>query len=63
MTNYELFRRWWHVCVTAESLHQSEKMNDLLKYRLITNLTDFAFDMYRVAAEQLFSEHVEPLEF
>lgn len=63
MTNYELLRRWSHVCAIAETLHQSEKMNDFLKYRLITNLTDFAFDMYRVTAERLFSEPVEPLTF
>lgn len=63
MTNYELMRRWSHVYTIAETLHQSEKMNDLLKYRLITNLTDFAFDMYRVTAERLFSEPVEPLKF
>ena len=60
MTNYELLRRWAHVCVIAEMLHYSEKMNDFLKYRLITNLTDFAFDMYRATAERLFSE---PQEF
>lgn len=63
MTKYELLHRWSHVYATAETLHQSEKMNDLLKYRLITNLTDFAFDMYRATAERLFSEPVEPLEF
>lgn len=60
MTNYELLHRWSHVCTIAETLHQSEKMNDLLKYRLITNLTDFAFDMYFAASERLFRE---PLEF
>lgn len=60
MTNYELMRRWSNVYITAETLHQSEKMNDLLKYRLINNLMDFAFDMYRVSTERLFSE---PLEF
>ena len=60
MTNYELLRRWSYVCTVAEMLHQSEKMNDFLKYRLIGNLTDFAFDMYRATAERLFSE---PLEF
>ena len=59
MTNYELLRRWSYVCTTAETLHQSEKMNDFLKYRLIRNLTDFAFDMYRVTAERLFSEPIE----
>ena len=60
MTNYELLRRWSRVYATAEMLHYSEKMNNLLKYRLITNLTDFAFNMYRATAERLFSE---PLEF
>ena len=60
MTNYELLRRWSHVYATAETLHQSEKMNNFVKYRLIRNLTDFAFDMYRATAERLFSE---PLEF
>ena len=55
MTNYELLRRWSHVCAIAEMLHQSQKMNNLLKYRLIRNLTDFAFDMYRATAERLFS--------
>ena len=59
MTNYELLRRWSHVYATAETLHQSEKMNNLLKYRLIRNLTDFAFDMYRVTAERLFSEPID----
>lgn len=63
MTNYELLHRWSRVYATAETLHQSEKMNDRLKYRLIRNLTDFAFDMYRVAAERLFSEPVEPFKF
>lgn len=63
MTNYELMRRWSHVYAIAETLRQSEKMNELLKYRLIRNLTDFAFDMYRVTAERLFSEPVEPLDF
>ena len=62
MTNYELVRRWSHVYATAEMMHQSEKMNDPLKYRLIRNLTDFAFDMYRVTAERLFSEPFEPLD-
>ena len=59
MTNYELLRRWSHVYTTAEMLRQSEKMNDFLKYRLIRNLTDFAFDMYRVTAERLFSEPID----
>ena len=59
MTNYELLCRWSHVYAVAEMLHQSEKMNDFLKYRLIRNLTDFAFDMYRVTAERLFSEPIE----
>ena len=59
MTNYELLRRWAHLCTIAETLHQSEKMNNLLKYRLIRNLTDFAFDMYRATAERLFSEQPE----
>ena len=63
MTNYELLRRWSRVCTIAEMLHYSKKMHDLLKYRLITNLTDSAFDMYRATAERLFSEPVEPLEF
>ena len=63
MTNYELLHRWSHVYATAETLHHSEKMNDLLKYRLIMSLTDFAFDMYRATAERLFSEPVEPLNF
>ena len=56
MTYYELLRRWSYVCATAERLHHSKKMNDLLKYRLIRNLTDFAFDMYCATVERLFSE-------
>lgn len=63
MTNYELMRRWSHVYATAETMNHSEKMNEPLKYRLIRNLTDFAFDMYRVSAERLIIEPVEPLEF
>ena len=59
MTNYELLRRWMYVCAVAEMLHQSEKMNDLLKYHLIRNLTDFAFDMYRVAADRLFNGPID----
>ena len=63
MTNYELLRRWSHVYAAAETLRHSEKMNDLLKYRLIMSLTDFAFDMYRATAERLFGEPAEPLKF
>lgn len=59
MSNYELMYRWSHVYAIAVTLHQSEKMNGLLKYRLITNLTVFAFDMYRATAERLFSEPIE----
>ena len=59
MTNYELMRRWSRVYAIAEMLYYSEKAEDLLKYRLITNSIDFAFDMYRVVAERLLNEPTE----
>ena len=62
MTNYELMHRWSRVYSVAEMLRHSEKMNDILKYRLITSLTDFAFGMYRASSERLFAEF-EPIEF
>lgn len=59
MSNYELMRRWTHICHILEMLRESEKMNNLSKSYLIRNLTRFAFDMYRVTAERLFSEPIE----
>lgn len=63
MTNYELFKRWSHVCYVAELLSRTEKMNVCGKYRLITNLSRLAFGMYRVAYERMINEPDDTLEF
>lgn len=56
MTNYEIMRRWTHVCYVAEVLSRSDKMNDRYKSYLIRNLNRFAFDMYRAVTERIFRE-------
>ena len=56
MTNYESMKKWARICHLIEKAMYGEKIKYYYKYHLLQNLGDFAFDMYRAAAERIFRD-------